>query len=286
MRWLPLLLATPVGGVAAQTIPTIDTEDAGLGTLDAGGGRLHPTFGIDLRNGDFARGGYDDDAADLDRLPVHVQLGFAFDLHRSAGGDADLWLVGTSSNGVHAPVAGERRSPRAWYESNNLIGIVASPMAGLTVGTAYTIKTSPNGISGTTHEASLTAAIDGSSGWKALHPGAAATIRPKGGGGVYTQIGIAPELPLGTGDDGPTLAVPVVLGAGWGGFYEAGSGTGGFGSIGLAYSHPFTVGAMRWRLRADAVGIVRDDTLRRIGGDDAESATLVPLVTLALTTTF
>lgn len=271
---------------AAQTIPTIDTEDASLGSLAVGDGRFHPTLGVDLRNGDFARGGYDDDAANLDRLPVHVQLGFGYDLHRAADGKADLWLVGTSSNGVHAPGIDERTSPRAWYESNNLLGIVGTPTKGLTVGSAYTIKVSPNGVAGTSHEASVTAAYESETGLGALHPSAAATVRPKGGHGLFTQVGIEPQFAMSTRDDRPTFSIPAVLGVGWGGFYEAGTGTVTYGSVGLAYAYPFVMGAAHWRLRIDGLAVVRDDTLRRIGSANAETSTVVPLVTIGLTTAF
>lgn len=271
---------------SAQTIPTIDTEDASLGSLAVGGGRFHPTLSLDLRNGDFARGGYDDDAASLDRLPVHVQLGFGYDLHRAADGKTDLWLVGASSNGVHSPGVDERVSPRGWYESNSLIGLVGTAGKGLTIGTAYAIKTSPNGVSGTSHEASVTVAYESETGLGALHPSAAATVRPKGGHGLFTQVGIEPQFAIGPREDGPTVSVPAVLGIGWGGFYEAGTGSVTYGSIGLAYTYPFVIGATHWRWRIDGLALVRDDTLRRIGSLDAERSAVVPLVTIGLTTAF
>lgn len=276
-------LLVPAGQAWAQSIPTVDTEDASLGSQAVGRGRLHPVIGLDVRNGDFARGGYDDDAANLDRVPVHVQLGFAYDLHRDRDGKADWWIVGTSSNGFHAPSADERTSPRAWYESNNLLAIVAAPATGLTVGAVYTIKTSPNGVAGTSHEASVTAALDGDGGLAALHPGAAITWRPQGGGGVFTQVSVEPEVALGGGDDAPSLSFPAILGVGWAGFYQAGTGDVAYGSGGVAYSRPFTLGSARWRLRAEALAVVRDPTLRRLGSLDAETSRVVPLVTIGLT---
>ena len=280
--FLATLLLVPAAA-GAQTIPTVDTEDASLGSLAVGRGRLHPILGVDLRNGDFARGGYDDDAANLDRLPVHVQLGLAFDLHRDASGEADWWLVGSSSNGFHAPSPDERTRPRAWYESNNLVALVGKPARGLTVGAAYTIKTSPNGVAGTSHEASLTAAFEGTRGIGLLHPGAAVTVRPKGDGGVFTQVSIEPEVALRSGDDAPSLSLPVIAGVGWSGFYGPGTGDVAYGSAGVAYSHPFVIGNGHWRLRAEALAVVRDPTLRRLGSLDAETSRVVPLATVALT---
>lgn len=274
---LLLVLAVPA---AAQDVPTIDTEDASLGATSVGIGRFHPIVAIDVRNGDFARGGYDDDAANLDRVPVHVQAGFAWALHRDAAGKQDRWLLATSSNGFHAPVAAERVAPRGWYESNNLLGVVAAVGGGVRVGAAYAIKVSPNGISDTTHELSLTAALDGEHGVAALHPSAAVTTRTQGAGGVFTQVAIAPELALGRGD--ATLSFPALVGVGWGGFYAAGSGDVTYASAGVAVTQPFDASGAKWRLRAEVLALVRDDTLRRLGSLDAETATVVPLATVSL----
>lgn len=111
---------------SAQSVPTIDTEDATLGSAKiSGDGDLHPQLAFDVRNGDFARGNYDDDRADLDRLPVHAQLGVAIDLSHGSNGEATSWLVLRSSNGFHAPSTGETSTPRIWYESNNLAALVS-----------------------------------------------------------------------------------------------------------------------------------------------------------------
>lgn len=266
----------------AQDAPTIETEDASLGSAAVGPGRFHPIVTLDVRNGDFSRGNYDDDAADLDRAPVHVQLGFAWDLRRNARGETDAFLVFNSSNGLHAPARDERASPRAWYESNNLLGVVVAPAKDLRTGLAYTVKTSPNGASPTTHELSLIAALDGDAGLAALAPGASATWRPKGGGGLFTQIGIEPSVAVTARGDGPELTFPARLGIGWRGFYAPGSGDVAYGSVGAAYSHPFEAGGAKWRFRAEALAVLRDDTLRRLGGPDAERGAVVPLATVGL----
>ena len=111
-------------------------------------------------------------------------------------------------------------------------------------------------------------------------------MRPKGGHGLFTQVGIEPQRPLGAGKDTPTLSMPVMFGVGWGGFYGAGTGTVTYGSVGAAYTRPFVVGAAHWRLRVDGAAVLRDDTLRRIGSADAETHALVPLVTVSLLTAF
>jgi hypothetical protein len=266
----------------AQQVPTIDTEDATLGSVSVGSGRVHPMIALDVRNGDFARGNYDDDAADLDRLPVHLQLGFAAELHRNAEDEADVFIVFNSSNGVHAPVSAERASPRAWYESNNAIALVVSPAKDLQTGIAYTLKTSPDGVSPATHEVSLTSALSGESTLGALSPTAVVTWRPKGGGGLFTQIGIEPSISLTQQEDGPTISFPALAGVGWDDFYDAGSGDAPYGSIGAAYSHPFKAGGARWQFRAEALAVLRSDRLRQLGGPDAEQSTVVPMATVSL----
>jgi hypothetical protein len=266
----------------SQQVPTIDTEDATLGSASVGRGRVHPLIALDVRNGDFARGNYDDDAADLNRLPVHLQLGFSAELHRNAEGEADVFLVFNSSNGIHAPVSAERAPPRAWYESNNAVALVASPLRDLRTGIVYAVKTSPNSVSATTHELSLTGSFGGNSALGTLSPTAVVTWRPKGGRGLFTQIGIEPSIALTGQDDGPAISFPVLAGMGWADFYEAGSGGAPYGSMGAAYSHPFDAAGARWQFRAEALGVVRSDRLRHLGSAGAEHSTVVPVATVSL----
>jgi hypothetical protein len=273
-------------GLSAQTMPTIDTEDAELGSLEVGEGRFHPSFGVDVRNGDFARGGYDDDAANLARLPVHLQLGFGYEVSHGADGKADAWIIGSSSNGIHAPASYERGHPRAWYESNNLLGVVIAPAKGLTAGLAYTIKTSPNGVADTSHEASATVAYEAKQGIGLLHPSFAATVRPKGGQGVFTQVGIAPSVDLSAAETPPTLSFPMKVGIGWKGFYEAGTGTVAYGSAGVGLARPFLVGSVHLRAHAEALATWRDRTLSHLGSADAETSHVVPLVTIGLSASY
>jgi len=282
--WLALLtILAPVCEAQAQTVPTIDTEDATIGSdAVSSGGWLHPSLGVDLRNGDFARGNYDDDAADLDRLPAHLQVGLAVDLHRGRDGAVDTWLVARSSNGFHAPATTERGSPRSWYESNNLLALVATPAPGLRAAAIYTIKTSPNGVSATTHEASLSFAYEAKSGLGLLKPTLAVTGHAKGGGGLYTQAGIEPELSLAAGDDAAKLSFPAAIGVGWRGFYEQGSGDRLFGNAGVALSKPLTLGGVKVSARASLLALIRDRRLARLSGPDGETGMVVPLATVGL----
>lgn len=251
--------------------------------MTVGEGRLHPVLTLDARNGDFARGDYDDDSADLDRIPVHAQLGLVWEAQHNAEGKPTLWLELRSSNGFHAPAADERTSPRAWYESNNLVGVVAQLAEGLNGALTYTIKASPNGVSDTTHELSISGSYKKDSGLGMLRPGFAVTWRPKGGGGVYTQATIEPGWSLGTGNDAPRLSFPAALGVGWDSFYDPGSGSRLFGSVGAALEHPFTIGSAHLSARAEALALIRDNRLRRLGGPTADHRSVRPYVTLSVT---
>ena len=129
---------------------------------------------------------------------------------------------------------------------------------------------------------SLTAALDGDTGLAALGAAASAIWRPKGGEGFFTQIGIEPSIAVTHREDGPELGFPARIGVGWAGFFALNSGDAAYGSIGAAYSHPFEAGGAKWRLRAEVLAVLRDDTLRRLGGPEAEHGTVVPLATVGL----
>lgn len=285
MKYLILatcLISAPVFAQEKREAPISDTEDASLGSLAVGDGRLHPVIGLDVRNGDFVRGSYDDDAADLDRVPLHAQIGLVYELHRDSTGDAFSWLMLRSSNGFHAPVSDEPTSPRAWYESNNLVGLAARLAPGLTGAATYTLKASPNGVSDTTHEVSAVFSLDRDAGLGLLKPGFAATWRPKGGGGFYTQATIEPGWDLNAAENALHLSIPAALGVGWDSFYETGSGNRIYGSAGLAVEAPLAIGEGHWSARAEALAVVRDNRLRALGGDRADHGTVEPYVTLSV----
>jgi hypothetical protein len=273
-----LLVAVPA---AAQTIPFADTEDATLSEIDVGEGDVHPVASIDLRNGDYARGAYDDDDAGLGRVPLHVSLGGAVVLRRRAGGDAALFLIGQSSNGFHAPRRDEQVRPRGWYESNTLVGLAWRPATGIDAAITYAIKTSPNGVAATTHEASLTFLYATDDALGRLKPRVAVTRRTRGNGGIYTIVGIAPSFDLSDREDGPSLALPVSVGVGWNGFYAGGSGDRIYGSGGISLSQPVRVGSAKATLQAEFLTLVRDDRLRRMDAPAGTHATLVPYANLS-----
>lgn len=259
----------------AQDVPVIDTEDATLGSAEVGPGGLHGLATIDLRNGDYARGAYDDDDASLARLPVHVALGFAAVLRRGADGAGTLFVVGQSSNGFHAPAADERRDPRSWYESNTIVALAWRPVDGLTTAAAYAVKVSPNGVSATTQEASLSgryAADDGVGRWR---PQIVMTRRTRGDSGTYTLIGVAPEIPIGSA----TLAFPLSAGIGWGGFYAPGSGDRLHASLGMSFETPLS---KQMRLRVQGVALARDARLASLDAPRGSDAPVIPLVTIAI----
>jgi len=286
VAWSTIALLASING-SAQSVPTIDTEDATLGSAKISeGGDLHPQLAFDVRNGDFARGNYDDDRADLDRLPVHAQLGIAIDLSHGSDGAATSWLVLRSSNGFHAPSMGDISPPRIWYESNNLAALVFTPVKGLRAAGVYTIKTSPNGVSATTHEASLSLAYDGDDVVGKLSPTFAVTMRPKGDNGVFTLAAIEPSFGLSEREEGSKLSIPVAIGRGWGGFYGSGSGSRSYLSAGAVLEQPFLLGTIQWSTRLEALAVVRDDRLAALSGTRGETSTVAPLITWSVSTAY
>ncbi len=278
---MSILVAAPLH---AQTIPFADTEDATLSEVDIrdGARTWHPVISLDVRNGDYARGALDDNDARLDRVPVHGAIGGAVVLRRREDGSGELFAIGQSSNGFHAPRAADRASPRAWYESNNLLGLAWRPTEGLTTAVTYAIKTSPNGVAATTHEASLSILYSADKGWGRLKPRAAVTRRTQGDGGFYTIAGIAPSFALTRREDGPTLAIPVMGGIGWGGFYGPGTGNRAYASGGLTLAQPVRLGGSAATLQAEVLALVRDDRLRRLDAPDGSTAAVIPYATLSL----
>jgi hypothetical protein len=267
---------------SAQTVPFIDTEDATLSEVDVGEGAVHPIVSFDVRNGDYARGAYDDDDASLGRVPVHVAIGGAAVLKRRADGEGVLFLTGQSSNGFHAPRSDERSRRRSWYESNTIVGLAWRPVDGLSAAGAYAIKASPNGVAGTTHEASLTFLYTGKDAVGFLAPRFAATTRTKGQGGFYTIVGIAPAFPLTRAEDGPTLTVPVSVGAGWRSFYAADSGDRVYGSGGVSFAQPLKIAGAKASLQGEILALVRDSQLRRFDAPGGTTASILPLATISI----
>ncbi len=266
---------------SAQTVPFADTEDATLSEIEVGEGSFHPILSLDARNGDYARGAYDDDNAGLGRVPVHLAIGGVVVLRRDAANAGTLFLIGQSSNGVHAPRRNERIRPRGWYENNNLIGLAWRPAAGVNAAATYTIKTSPNGVAPTTHEASVTFLYTANDGFGRLKPRMAVTRRTKGDGGFYTILGIAPEITLSKGDNATTLSLPVTAGMGWRGFYARGSRDRAYGSGGIALARPVRIGRVRATMQAEILALIRDDRLRRLDAPDGTTAAVVPYATLS-----
>jgi len=276
-------IAVSASTASAQSVPFLDTEDATLSGIDVGEGDVHPILSFDVRNGDYARGALDDDAAGLGRVPVHVAIGGAVVLRRDADGRGSMFVVGQSSNGFHAPSAEERVRPRAWYESNTIVGLAWRPVEGVTTAAAYAIKTSPNGIAATTHEASLSFLYSAKDAIGALAPRVAVTRRTKGNGGVYTILGIAPQFALGDGESAATLTLPATVGVGWQGFYAAGAGDRVYGSTGLTLAKPVRIGGASASVQAEVLALVRDDGLRRLDAPGGTTDTIVPLATVSVT---
>ena len=212
--WILTVLACLVVGTTAeaQTMPLLDTDDSSLGTTAVTEGQIHPLVQLGVGNGDFSRGAYDGDAADLDRLPFQTLVAVGAELAHGSDGTPTLWLEAVSTNNFHASHADETASPRAWYDNNNLVGLIAQVTPGLRGALTYVIKTAPNGFASTVHEANASVVYSGRGFLGVIKPAAVVTMHPHGGHGVYSQIGITPSGHLTSGSGGPSLSFPIKAG--------------------------------------------------------------------------
>lgn len=78
------------------------------------------------------------------------------------------------------------------------------------------------------------------------------------------------------------LSIPAVLGVGWNSFYESGSGNRVYGSAGLAVEAPLSLGGGHWSARAEGLAVIRDNSLRALGGNRADHGPVEPYFTLSL----
>lgn len=115
-----------------------------------------------------------------------------------------------------------------------------------------------------------------------LAPRFTATTRTKGQGGFYTIVGIAPAFPLTRAKDGPTLTVPVSVGAGWRSFYAADSGDRVYGSAGMSVAQPLKIAGAKASLQGEILALVRDRHLRRLDAPGGTTASIVPLATISI----
>ncbi len=203
-------------------------------------------------------------------------------LHQDAARRGTVFLMAQSANGFHAPRRDERAGSRAWYESNNLIGLAWRPSDGVDAAFTYAIKTNPNGVAPTSHEVSLTFLHATDDGIGRFWPRFAVTRRTRGEGGFYTILGIAPSIALSDGENATTLGLPVTIGAGWHGFYAAGRGDRLNGSGGVTLDRPLRLGGVRATFQAAMLALIRDDQLRRLDSPGGTTARIVPHATMSV----
>lgn len=262
-------------------MPLLDTDDSSISATAVTAARIHPLAQLGVGNGDFTRGSYDGDAADLGRLPFQTLLAVGAELRHGADGRPTLWLEAVTTNNFHHPHAAETDSPRAWYDNNNLFAVIAEPAKGLRAALTYVIKTAPNGFSPRIDETNVSVQYAGSGLLGAIKPAAVVTAHPHGGRGVYTQVEVAPEWHLRGGSDGPTLSFPIKAGVGWSRFYGTGTGDAAYGAVGLVYIHPVKIAGVKAAFRAQASALIREHAIARLGTDpEVEHGTVVPLVSI------
>lgn len=137
----------------------------------------------------------------------------------------------------------------AWYRSDFHLGLATSLGSRLSLGSQYTVYSSPNNSFATVQELSFSASYDDSEYWggkfPALKPSATLAFEFKGqadGGsdeGVYLQLGVKPSFGMSKENNNFSLAVPVTVGLSLTEYYEDAGGsdnTFGFFDLGAEFS--------------------------------------------------
>jgi hypothetical protein len=239
-------------------------------------GPLHFFGNMLVSNSDYTRGaqsGLSDDSSTLS-VPIDLSAVFEIAKGRKSQFDQMAFTVGASNDVASDTPAGlppgVTNVPR-WYKSNYYAGFAAH-LVGEWIGSlTYSIFTSPDELLAPTgHEAALTARyVAGvTPQLKLVEPTDSAP-------GTLASFSIRPKFPIG-GKNGLQLFMPVEVGTGWDDYYGPGTGSNGYGSVGVTVSVPF--GSKQygvWNVTAGADAIYRNDTIAAVGGPRADHDNLV-----------
>jgi hypothetical protein len=214
--------------------------------------------------------------------------------------EGDGWLNNMSAslgtwNSIHSGPTGEGDDPSSWYESDVLASVSATVAEKWTLTLGYVAYLSPNDSYNTYQEISLAVAYDDTDllGRFALHPraliafeiddqadaGNSAFVSTGTSEGIYLELGIAPELPLGEADGAWKLVFPATLGLSLSDYYETSDGDDdffGYVDVGAELVVPLkflNTGGAEWTLRGGPHLLWLGDNASEIGsgitgGDD------------------
>jgi hypothetical protein len=190
----------------------------------------------------------------------------------------DLSLTLGTQNGLANQVQPTDSQNEWWYESNNYVGLAARLPGDWVVGLTYTVYASPNDVSPTFQEAALAMRYTGTVLGLSLSPQLKVAVPLDREDrafhtGVYTELALTPSIkPFG---DAVTVGFPLVVGAGFDGYYGPEDDASVYGGGGVNVSVPLTLipsSYGRWSLNVGGHVVVRDDDIRRLstfdGGDN------------------
>ena len=242
-------------------------------------GMVHVSGGLRLDTADYFRGAFDDVPERLDEFVIGPDLSLTFELWREGAGFLrDLSLTLGTQNGLAEQVQASDSLNNWWYESNNFVGLAARLPADWVVGLTYTIYTSPNDVSPTFQEVALATKYTGTILGIAFNPQLKVTVPLERDDaafqtGVYTELALTPSIrPFG---NAVSLSFPLVVGAGFDGYYGPDDDASVHGGAGVNVGIPLAFiprGYGRWALNVGGHVVVRDDDIRRLstfdGGDN------------------
>lgn len=226
----PALLATlaaqdPAGAVE---VPATDAPLQVAITSEQAGPVMHGTLGSDFTTAYFFRGIPQEDQGAI----AEPYLDLSMPLFVGDGEIRSIDLTLGQWNSLHDGPTGTAGPQSMWYENDLYFGVTIQGDSRWSIGATYTTYYSPNGLFGTVQEvASMLHYDDGGllgEGFAGLQPtllvafetnGQADAIGPVG---VYAELSISPELPLGAvGDLELTLALPAKLGFSLADYYQS-----------------------------------------------------------------
>ena len=270
----PALIAIAIVGV-------ISTSAAAQEPSASTPGHVAITGSIDFLNAYAFRGIRQDDTG----LTMWPAVNVGLPVYSGDSGLKRITVNVGSWNSLQSGVAGsDGLSGERWYESDVHAALDVGLRGGVTIGTAYTVYTSPNGMFTTVKEVALKLAVDDRAafGSGAVKPYALVafeldtqpgTGQADGGfeAGKYLEIGAAPGYTM----RGAGIAFPVKVGLSLGGYYELAGRDHRFGFFSASSILTVPLGsrtsAGRWEVRSGVEYQALGDTTKAFNGGDGSN---------------
>ncbi len=249
-------------------------------------GRIHTRGSLGLHTADYLRGVTRGVPQDMSDISIRANGAVMFELFHEWGPMHDGSVTVGMDNGLtNADPLTPTGNLESWYRADTFIGLETQFTGGIMAGITYTVFGSPNATMASAQEIALSLRYAGDNIVGALNPNAKLALPVDTGDGVFLQLGAEPAFTIWEFSPNPTtLAVPLVFGAGFDGYYIEDE-TPTFFQAGLTSATQLMSSANygNWYLNAGVHLIVRSDDLADLGGpfDDTDSTVVFGLIGLS-----